>query len=403
MLRWTLWMMALTSVLFLGCPPGDDDDDVADDDAADDDTGDDDTGDDDTGDDDTGDEASMTLSETEFYEGAWPWVSVTVDGMELGDETLWCCYDETAIGIASTDNFTTTSVDVMLMIGTLAEGTHTVGLEEAGEQVSAEFEVLPFTIDDVEEGLAAGAGVAGGDTEYDLFHYTHATAGQFVQFAISNPGTAFDPYIWLTQSDGLTYLSQNWYAPENVMVDSTATYFFEPDECFVRICANDFTNDPAQTFDLDVIVSDPLAEIEEVEVESNDDPADPQDLGMLPSGIVYTLTGEVTTVGHDASNIWNEDLDWFAFEVAEDANLSVQLDWGDGADDYDLMIYDASVNTPDPAVFDDLVGWFYAATTNFPERTSTVLRPGVPYVLFVAGWEGDPGPYEVTLALSPAL
>ena len=45
-----------SALLLLGCPDGDDDDDVADDDAADDDTGDDDTGDDDVADDDTGDD-----------------------------------------------------------------------------------------------------------------------------------------------------------------------------------------------------------------------------------------------------------------------------------------------------------------------------------------------------------
>ncbi len=416
---WIPWTLALIAMLFLGCPPAQDDDDAADDDADDDDTGDDDdsgddddddddddTGDDDdddTGDDDDDDTSSgtMTLSDDEFYEGDWPTISITVTDFEIDDQTSWCCYDDTAIAISQTANATATTIDVMLMIGLLAEGTQTIGLENDDGQVTATFDVLPFTIDDVSDGEPAGSGVAGGTTNYDALHFTGADAGQFVQFSATNH--SFDPYLWITEGDGITFAAQNWYAPDNVMVDSSAIYLWDQSDAFARVCATDFANDPGQTFDLDIVLSEPAATAAEAEVESNDDPADPQELGMMSAGTVLTLTGEVDAVGHDANNYWNEDLDWFGFEVDTDTNLSVQLDWTDPADDYDMLIYDATTYTPDETNFDEVVGWLYAATLNHPERTSTVLRAGVPYVLFVAGWDGNPGTYEVTMAFSPEL
>jgi hypothetical protein len=399
--RWLILIAMLTCALFLGCPSDGDDDDVTDDD--DDVTDDDDTTDDDD-DDDTVADPAMDLDATGFHAGQWAWVHVTVDDFEIDDETTWCCYDEAALVISGTENVTPTELDVFLMFGALTDGTQTIGLENAdGVQVTADLTVASVDITDVDAGEPAASGVCGGALEYDLFHFTGSDGGQFVNFLPTNLGTDFTPYVWVTEADGLTYLAQNWYAPDDDLVDSAATWFFEQDETYLRIAAQDGANDTDQTFDLDVIVTEPLAELAEAEVEDNGDPAAPQDLGNLIPGTVVTITGEFDAVGHDGNNVWNEDLDWFAFEVLADTNLSVQLDWVDPADDYDLMIYDASANTPDEAVFDDLVGWFYAASLNHPERTSTVLRPGIPYVLFVAGWEGDPGAYEVTMALSPEL
>ena len=97
------------------------------------------------------------------------------------------------------------------------------------------------------------------------------------------------------------------------------------------------------------------------------------------------------------------DLDFFGFEVSEDVYLSVQLDWDDPANDYDTLLFDVSSETPSYVSLSNAVGSSYGASLNWPERTSTVLLANTPYVLFVAGWSGNPGPYEVTLAISPAL
>jgi hypothetical protein len=398
MSRSLLWSFALTPWLLFGCPSADDDDTAA---ADDDDTtagGDDDTAADD--DDDT-DVPSMSLSETAFYAGAWPTVQLITRNFEIGEETQWCCYDETALQPSSTANVTPHAMELMLTIGLLAEGTQTLGLENAGTQVSAELQITAFPIDDVVVGTAPESGVAGGDTEYDAFHILGASGGRFVTFTPTNLGTDFQPYMWLTEDDGITFRAHNGYPPDDSMAGAVGVYMFEGAELYARICAADFVNDPNQTFDLDVTVATPLASLEETEVEPNDDGGDPQDLGMFAAGTTVLLTGEVEAVGHDAQNVWNADLDFYAFEVSHDTTLSVQLDWGDGANDYDLLMFDVSSSEPDLTRDETLVGWRHAASQDYPERTSSVLYAGIPYVLFVGGWDGIPGEYEVLMALSP--
>ena len=410
MLRWIAWTLALLGILLIGCPAGDDDDDAADDDVADDDVADDDTvgdddtiGDDDTvGDDDTAADPAITLDETEFFAGEWPNIDATVEGFTIDEDTT-LIYDETAMMYVDTLESTATTISMWWAFGLLAEGTYELGLESLTDQVTADIEISPITITDVTEGAAAGSGAAGGDTNFTAFRYEEATGGRFVDFAAVNLGTTFDPYLWVTQSDGLDPRVQSYDHGAEEVYDHVTTWFAEPESVYVRVCASGYENDPAQTFDLDVAAIESLADFEEAELEPNDDGADPQDLTYLIAGTTLTLTGDVTAVGHDGNNIWNEDLDYYAFEVTADAWLAVELDWDNGADDYDLAIYDVSSEAPDFTNYDYLVGGWGAASLAYPERMEVVVRAGTPYVLFVGGWEGNPGDYEVTLALSPEI
>ncbi len=405
MTRWMPWMLVLIGAFVMGgCDGGaDDDDTVDDDDTADDDdddtVDDDDTTDDD--DDDTGGEPSLTLDQTEFYAGDWAWIGMQTANYVI-DDTTTMTWDEDAMDFGGTQNVTEDALDAFWMFSLLADGTYSIGLDGDAGAVSADVQVTAITIDEMEEGAPAVSGVAGGDYAFDAFHYDEPVGGRYLTITPTNLGTSFEPYLWATW-DGLTFMAQNWDPVTDDMGSFLSIYLFEAGDVYLRVGARDGANDTAQTFDLDVVATPVSATLNEIEVESNDDPANPQDVGMVAPESRLIIEGDSASTGHDADGIWNADLDFFAFEVSQDCYMNVQLDWPDGADDYDLLIYDVSSQDPDLTDYDHLVGWYYAASLNYPERTAGVLHAGTPYVIFVGGWDGDPGTYEVTLALSPML
>lgn len=185
-------------------------------------------------------------------------------------------------------------------------------------------------------------------------------------------------------------------------------YMFLPGSAYVRVSAQDETNDPSQTSDMDVDYTLPVDSTSLAEAESNDVPADPQDLGIIGPTSVLVLDGGGSAAGHDGLTfLWDGDLDYYTFEVSADFHLNMQLLWEDNAStDMDALIFDASAGTPILASYAatfGTVGMGAAASGYIPEYVSDTLYTNTPYVLFVAGREGASSPYEETLACSAAF
>jgi len=410
-----LWTLLLALALLpLGCPgtmnfsddddAGDDDagdDDAGDDDAADDDVGDDDVGDDDVGDDDSGDDdgdPEMSVSETDFTAGEWVWVDATFQNFEIGQQTGLCCYDPAAMEFWGTSDVTSNSGTFWWRIGLLTDGTQPWGLQDGNTQVTVDFDITPRAVPDVGVGEPAASGAAGGDVPFAAWRYEETQGGRWVVFRPNNLGVpAFEPYIWLSR-DGTTTHSINWDYANEEFLPAWAIYMDAPGMVYVRIQDGNFVDDPAQTFDLDVVAEDTGTASNLAEVEPNDDPADAQDLGSLDLGGILTIDGEIDSIQQGS---WDGDNDSFAFQVAAAVAVQVTMTWNDPADDYDFVVWDVTSSPPDFNQWSNAVG--YGASLDHPEIDTISLSAGNDYLLWVSGYSGNTGPYEVELAVSPSL
>ncbi len=117
------------------------------------------------------------------------------------------------------------------------------------------------------------------------------------------------------------------------------------------------------------------------EVEPNDSGADALDLGTITDGFGITLLGDVSLADPD-----DGDWDMFLLWPEADGVMSYDLDWTAAATDYDIILFDGTTGSP--------VDGYAAATAAQPEiATDIPVTAGVPYLLVVMGYAGDPGPY----------
>ena len=103
------------------------------------------------------------------------------------------------------------------------------------------------------------------------------------------------------------------------------------------------------------------------------------------SGFTSTIIGMVTSVENDGSS-WTGDVDLFLVIPDADGTLTYTLDWAAAGSDYDVVLIDGTTGQ----VADGYAG----ASTDQPELAADIpVTSGVPYLLLIAGWEGDPGDY----------
>ncbi len=120
------------------------------------------------------------------------------------------------------------------------------------------------------------------------------------------------------------------------------------------------------------------------EVEPNDSGSTATPVSILP-GFTTTIIGTATEVSNDGSS-WTGDVDLFLIVPDADGTLSYTLDWTAAASDYDMVLIDGTTGQ----AADGYVG----ASAAQPEvATDIPVTSGVPYLLLIAGWEGDPGDY----------
>jgi hypothetical protein len=111
---------------------------------------------------------------------------------------------------------------------------------------------------------------------------------------------------------------------------------------------------------------------------------DPVDIGEL-SRTSLVAEGNLSSVGNNGEDYTGE-VDWYIFTSAVDNTITVTLSFESG-NDYDLYLYDANSSIPlDVSINDN------------PEILIHEVAASTSYLISVAGWEGAPGDYTLTLS-----
>ncbi len=127
------------------------------------------------------------------------------------------------------------------------------------------------------------------------------------------------------------------------------------------------------------------------ETEPNDSGATAQEISIM-DGYTLTIFGSASSVENDGSS-WTGDNDLYLIIPEVDGLLSYDLDWAAAESDYDIVLIDGSTGQ----VADGYAG----ATVEQPEVVADVpVTAGVPYLLLIAGWEGEPGDYVSNITFS---
>ena len=125
------------------------------------------------------------------------------------------------------------------------------------------------------------------------------------------------------------------------------------------------------------------------EAEPNETPAQATGLGVLSAFI--NAAGNLCPLGFDGYQ-YTGDQDYFRFTTSgslDSLSAMISLDWSDasGASEFDMRLYQADGVT---LIKGDYVGK--------PRVIDSVLDPDTEYILLVAGREGAPGDYSLTLS-----
>ncbi|HUT99836.1 MAG TPA: thrombospondin type 3 repeat-containing protein [Myxococcota bacterium] len=123
------------------------------------------------------------------------------------------------------------------------------------------------------------------------------------------------------------------------------------------------------------------------EVEPNDTGSTAQDIGTFSDGYGVTILGN--------SALIQGDDDLYLFFVDAPGKVSYQLNWDDqtAGSDYDIILYDGSTG--------QYIDGGAGATTARPEVVQDIaVSTGVPYLLFVNGYAGEPGDYQAYISFT---
>ena len=126
------------------------------------------------------------------------------------------------------------------------------------------------------------------------------------------------------------------------------------------------------------------------EAEPNDTPAQATELGVLSTPI--GAAGNLCPLGFDGYQ-YTGDQDYFRFTTSgslDSLTVQLSLDWGgaEGDSNFDIRLYAADGTT---FIKGDYVGK--------PREIQAALDPGTQYVVLVAGRDGAPGDYSLTLSV----
>ncbi|MGA1840242.1 MAG: hypothetical protein ACMUIU_06410 [bacterium] len=127
-----------------------------------------------------------------------------------------------------------------------------------------------------------------------------------------------------------------------------------------------------------IVLTSAFSQVQEAE------DAGPVDVGVL--GLTNLVAeGSLSSVGNNGEDYTGE-VDWYIFTSAIDTNVTITLSF-DFGNDYDLFLYDANGSI----LFDDLID-------DNPEILTYYLSVSATYLISVAGWEGSPGSYTLTIS-----
>jgi hypothetical protein len=386
--------LAAAPLLLSGCDEGgsfgDDDDDVTpptdDDDAVDD--------DDVTPTDDDDAEPMMTFDPSEARAGEVRDIAVTITDFDISQGSLICCTENISYW-STLEELGDDTYLFRFFFGLHADGTEPWGLDNQTEQVIGEFEVEPLgVIPSVTPGIGAASGEMTEPAGFQVYSFEVTEPETLVWARVTNVAPLeFHPWIWAIGQGGIQTLAYRGFQNDDGEYDTPRIGFgiAEPGTYYLRVADANFAGGPGWEFGLDFAMQAAPAPTDVVEVEPNDEAAGWQDLGTLGTGR-WSLSGVAETAGHtddDAQNL-DGDLDAFRFQLAGDATVAFELAW-DGEDDFDAVLYDDTLG-------DTVFGWgseqllsAAMATAAKPERLVIDLAGGVPYVLEIGNWDGQPG------------
>jgi hypothetical protein len=111
--------------------------------------------------------------------------------------------------------------------------------------------------------------------------------------------------------------------------------------------------------------------------------------GGVPTKGGFHFLGGFSTVANDGAAPTG-DIDTFLFVPTVDGTIDVVFDWAAAGADYDMLVYDYTAQ-----------GWVaQEATLDKPEVADDVpVIAGHVYIVFIMGWEGDAGAYNVHVTL----
>lgn len=110
-------------------------------------------------------------------------------------------------------------------------------------------------------------------------------------------------------------------------------------------------------------------------------PGDPVELEFTD----ITTEGNLSSVGNDSEDYTGE-VDWYVFTPSVPAIATITLSF-DPTNDYDLYLYNADGSMP-----------LEGSINDNPEILIYEVAAFTPYLICVAGWEGSPGNYTLTIS-----
>jgi hypothetical protein len=385
------FLLAALSLLVAGCPtdepvPDDDDDDdvvVDDDDSA--------TPDDDdltpSSDDDDSAAPSLVFDPSQVGAGEVLDIDVTLLNFDTSLGSLICC-DQPAVQYWRTVYNDGETVIFRFFFGLFGQGHLSWGLDNQFEIVVGWFDVEPLAepITQVMPGAPAAPGEIDALRGFDVFSFEVTEGDSLVHIQASNPSNdVFHPWLLLLDDDGAKRLELRGGRFEDGTFETPLIAFRAPWPATYYVRVQDFFLDTGG-YDLDLSIAPPEPPEQRVEVEPNDEPEDWQDLGLLAGG-EYELDGVAATAGHDPDDQLSGDLDVFRFEVEHESLVHFAL-WWSSSDDLDALLFDdrdgGTILTQDQAIDGQM------ATGSLPQEGDYQLEAGVPYVLEIGSFEGDP-------------
>ena len=393
--------LVLASLLVAGCPvplPVDDDDSAVtpdDDDSAV-------TPDDDdltpSTDDDDSAAPSLLFDPSQVGAGEVVDVDVSLSNFDVSMGSLVCC-DEPDVRYWETVYNDGDTVIFRFFFGLYGQGPLSWGLDNQFEIVVGWFDVLPLAqpIPELQPGAPAALGEIEELRGFDVFSFEVTEPDSLVHVQASELSNFFHPWLLLLEEDGSTRRALRGGRHPDGTFDEPLIAFRSRWPARYHVRVQDFFLDTGD-YDLDLSIAPPKPVVELAEVEPNDEPEEWQELGLLDSGR-YQLAGVSATAGHGPDDELNGDLDVFRFEVEHDTLLHLEL-WWSSSDDLDALLYDDSAG-------DTILGTEHAidgqmATGSLPQTGDYELTGGVPYVLEIGSWEGDPEePWTLSIDVVP--
>ncbi|HOX42806.1 MAG TPA: thrombospondin type 3 repeat-containing protein [Myxococcota bacterium] len=258
------------------------------------------------------------------------------------------------------------------------------------------------------QGYVEAADAAGSNQDEDFFFLTFSEPGTFrfvLDWAVA--GADYDMDIFYEEVPGSGSLTRY---PDNYMASTT----YQPEVLIIDV-------EPGRLYALNVTGYDGGAGLYSLdfgyvsveETEPNDwfNPwtgdelaGQPSDAGALGFTYNYTdypldggvptkagihLLGELPAISNDGA-MPTGDIDWIMFVAESDGLMDVVFDWSAAGADYDMLVMD---NTAGEYVAQQM-------TADKPEvATDVPVVAGHLYIVMVAGWSGDPGPYNVHVTI----